>query len=61
VLFVLSWSGVLVVWDGGPPWLALVGKGGLAAFFLLVNASMLVAWGYHLSGRRTVTWTPTAR
>lgn len=33
----------------------------LAGFFLLVNASMLVAWGYHLSGRRAVTWDPTRR
>lgn len=33
----------------------------LAAFFLLVNASMLVAWGHHLAGQRAVTWTPTAR
>lgn len=33
----------------------------LAAFFLLVNASTLVAWAYHLSGRRAVTWQPTRR
>ncbi|MGH0037069.1 MAG: glycosyltransferase family 2 protein [Myxococcota bacterium] len=33
----------------------------IAAFFLLVNASMLVAWFYHLSGQRAVTWTPTRR
>ena len=33
----------------------------LAGFFLLVNASMLVAWAYHLSGRRAVTWQPTGR
>jgi hypothetical protein len=33
----------------------------LAGFFLLVNASMLVAWAYHLSGRRAVTWRPTQR
>lgn len=33
----------------------------LAGFFLLVNASMLVAWVYHLSGRRAVTWQPTRR
>jgi cellulose synthase/poly-beta-1,6-N-acetylglucosamine synthase-like glycosyltransferase len=30
-------------------------------FFLLVNSSMLVAWAYHLSGRRAVTWQPTQR
>lgn len=33
----------------------------LAGFFLLVNASTLVAWGYHLAGRRAVTWEPTRR
>ena len=33
----------------------------LVSFFLLVNASMLVAWGHHLSGRRAVTWQPTRR
>jgi cellulose synthase/poly-beta-1,6-N-acetylglucosamine synthase-like glycosyltransferase len=33
----------------------------LAGFFVLVNSSMLVAWAYHLSGRRAVTWQPTRR
>jgi cellulose synthase/poly-beta-1,6-N-acetylglucosamine synthase-like glycosyltransferase len=33
----------------------------LASFFLLVNASMLVAWVYHFSGRKVVTWQPTQR
>ena len=33
----------------------------LAGFFMLVNASMLVAWAYHLTGRRAVTWEPTRR
>ncbi len=33
----------------------------VAAFFMLVNASMLVAWVHHLSGRRAVTWEPTRR
>jgi hypothetical protein len=33
----------------------------LAGFFVLVNASMLVAWVHHLSGRRAVTWSPTRR
>jgi len=33
----------------------------LAGFFLLGNAAILVAWGYHLSGRRAVTWQPTQR
>jgi hypothetical protein len=32
-----------------------------AGFFLLVNASMLVAWMYHLSGQRAITWEPTRR
>ena len=33
----------------------------LAGFFMLVNASMLVAWARYLSGRRAVTWQPTRR
>ena len=33
----------------------------IASFFLLVNASMLVAWVYHLTGRRAVLWQPTKR
>jgi hypothetical protein len=33
----------------------------LAGFFVLVNASVLTAWAYHLSGRRAVTWQPTRR
>ena len=33
----------------------------MAGFFMLVNASMLVAWAHHLSGRRAVTWEPTRR
>jgi hypothetical protein len=33
----------------------------LVGFFLLVNAAIVVAWGYHLSGRRAVTWQPTKR
>lgn len=33
----------------------------LAAFFILVNASMIAAWGYHLSGQRAVQWQPTVR
>ncbi len=33
----------------------------VAGFFMLVNASMLAAWAYHLSGRRAVTWEPTRR
>ena len=33
----------------------------LGGFFLLVNASMIVAWGHHLAGKRAVTWEPTRR
>ena len=33
----------------------------IAGFFMLVNASMFVAWAHHLSGRRAVTWEPTRR
>jgi hypothetical protein len=33
----------------------------LAGFFLLVNASILVAWVRHLSGPRAVVWEPTRR
>jgi len=33
----------------------------LAGFFMLVNASMLVAWGHHFFGRRAVVWEPTRR
>ena len=33
----------------------------LVSFFLIVNASIVVAWAYHLSGRRVVAWRPTSR
>ena len=33
----------------------------LAGFFILVNASIFLAWTYHLSGHRAVTWQPTPR
>lgn len=33
----------------------------LIGFFMLVNASMLAAWRYHLSGQRAVVWEPTRR
>ena len=33
----------------------------LFGFFLLVNASILVAWARHLSGRRVAMWQPTRR
>jgi hypothetical protein len=33
----------------------------IAAFFLLVNASIVVAWFHHWKGERAVLWQPTAR
>jgi cellulose synthase/poly-beta-1,6-N-acetylglucosamine synthase-like glycosyltransferase len=33
----------------------------IAGFFMLVNASMLVAWVHHWTGDRAVTWEPTRR
>jgi cellulose synthase/poly-beta-1,6-N-acetylglucosamine synthase-like glycosyltransferase len=33
----------------------------LGGFFMLVNASMLVAWGHHFRGERAVVWEPTRR
>jgi cellulose synthase/poly-beta-1,6-N-acetylglucosamine synthase-like glycosyltransferase len=33
----------------------------LAAFFMLVNGSILVAWRYHLAGEPAVLWQPTRR
>ncbi|MBY0401843.1 glycosyltransferase [Myxococcota bacterium] len=33
----------------------------LAGFFMLVNASMLVAWVHHWRGERAVVWEPTRR
>ena len=33
----------------------------LCAYFLLVNASILVAWIHHARGERAVVWTPTRR
>jgi cellulose synthase/poly-beta-1,6-N-acetylglucosamine synthase-like glycosyltransferase len=37
------------------------GPARLGGFFMLVNASMLVAWAHHLTGRRAVVWEPTRR
>lgn len=37
------------------------GPARLGGFFLLVNASMLVAWAHHLRGERAVVWEPTRR
>jgi cellulose synthase/poly-beta-1,6-N-acetylglucosamine synthase-like glycosyltransferase len=33
----------------------------LGGFFMLVNASMLVAWAHHFTGQRAVVWEPTRR
>jgi hypothetical protein len=33
----------------------------IAAFFVLVNASMLVAWFHHWGGTRVTLWEPTRR
>ena len=33
----------------------------LIGFFLLVNAAVMNAWFYHLSGQRSVKWEPTRR
>ena len=33
----------------------------LIGFFLLVNAAVMNAWFYHLSGQRAVKWEPTRR
>jgi cellulose synthase/poly-beta-1,6-N-acetylglucosamine synthase-like glycosyltransferase len=43
------------------PSVARYGPARLAGFFMLVNASMLVAWAYHLGGQRAVVWEPTRR
>ena len=46
-----------LAWRPASEWLPIR----LAAFFVLVNASMLVAWRYHWRGERAVQWTPTQR
>jgi cellulose synthase/poly-beta-1,6-N-acetylglucosamine synthase-like glycosyltransferase len=33
----------------------------IPAYFLAVNASILIAWWRYLSGQRIITWTPTIR
>lgn len=43
------------------PSVARFGPARLGGFFMLVNASMLVAWAYHLTGQRAVVWEPTRR
>jgi cellulose synthase/poly-beta-1,6-N-acetylglucosamine synthase-like glycosyltransferase len=51
-------TGGLALWSRR---LARFAPARLLGFFLLVNASMLAAWGYHGTGRRAVTWEPTRR
>jgi hypothetical protein len=43
------------------PRVARLGPARLAGFFMLVNASMLVAWIHHWRGERAVVWEPTRR
>jgi cellulose synthase/poly-beta-1,6-N-acetylglucosamine synthase-like glycosyltransferase len=43
------------------PAVARLAPARLFGFFMLVNASMLVAWGHHWTGRRAVIWDPTRR
>lgn len=50
-------AGLGLAWSPAAEWLPIR----LAAFFVLVNASMLVAWRYHFRGERAVLWTPTKR
>jgi cellulose synthase/poly-beta-1,6-N-acetylglucosamine synthase-like glycosyltransferase len=45
----------------GLPSVARLRPARILGYFLLVNASMLVAWGYHATGSRAVVWTPTRR
>jgi hypothetical protein len=56
-LAVYSLAGAALLW---PP-LGRLGPLRLAGFFVLVNASMLVAWIHHLRGERVTVWTPTHR
>ncbi len=43
------------------PRIARITLARLGGFFLLVNASMLVAWAHHFRGERAVVWEPTRR
>ena len=56
-LLLYGFGGAALVHPGARRW--FVAR--VAGFFMLVNASMLVAWAYHLAGRRAVTWEPTRR
>jgi cellulose synthase/poly-beta-1,6-N-acetylglucosamine synthase-like glycosyltransferase len=50
--------GALAIWT---PALSAFTPARLGGFFILVNASMLVAWIHHLRGERAVVWEPTRR
>ena len=54
-------AGQLGVAEGVRAGLARLAPARLAGFFMLVNASMLVAWAHHLRGERAITWDPTRR
>jgi cellulose synthase/poly-beta-1,6-N-acetylglucosamine synthase-like glycosyltransferase len=56
-LLLYAMGGLALVY--GPARRSFVAR--IAGFFMLVNASMLVAWAHHLSGQRAVTWEPTRR
>jgi lipoprotein-releasing system permease protein len=63
VLFVLSFAGALVVWQGGPPWLAFLGDAGLAANVLLIVWWFVTGFsGYeHRAGLRILRRTRPAQ
>jgi cellulose synthase/poly-beta-1,6-N-acetylglucosamine synthase-like glycosyltransferase len=50
--------GALAIWT---PAISAFTPARLGGFFILVNASMLVAWIHHLRGERAVVWEPTRR
>ena len=43
------------------PGLAAGALGRVVHYFVIVNASILVAWVRYLGGERVVTWKPSAR
>jgi hypothetical protein len=50
-------AGTGLLWPALQRWLPLR----IASFFVLVNASMAVAWFHHLRGTRVTVWQPTRR
>jgi lipoprotein-releasing system permease protein len=63
VLWVLSWTGFLVFWDGGPAWVLRVAQAGMVAFFGLVAWWAITGfWGYeHRAGLRIIRRTRPSR